>query len=408
MTRENVKFPIVDAQGSKHEVEVGLHTYKQAAAKGVNLTQLMADTIPTNPRAAGADPTDITQMSPMEQMIQHVGIRLKGDVRTGSRASTVDELLATDPLTTTDQGQIPGIARRLLAPEILLQIANINLVDNPDILMQAWEDAIGSTQSVNSKQVGQALMNEVTNTSDGLVRPGLKGQLSLPETMITYTLGERQWVIPTTQVGLMFSNDVLKYETLDRVGLTLAQNIRAFTLARFYEDISNVINGDAPANMAAVPFQNASVFDPAGNISGTKKLTHRAWVKWLMKDSYKYTITHVLGSEDAWLDYQERAGLPTVMTDVSSDSNRLPAPASLVGMAIPTPKFLAMPTNIIGADRLIGFDASRGLRRFRNVSADYTAVENLVLRGGVGMTFETGVLLTKDNPGVFRGLTLGA
>jgi hypothetical protein len=250
-------------------------------------------------------------------------------------------------------------------------------------------------------------MNEVNSASPGLIQPSHIGQLQMPETMITYTLGERQWNIPTRSVGLMFSNDVLKYSLLDRVGLTMAQNFRAFAINRFYEDMASIISGDAQAGNTAVPFVNASTFHAAVN-STDKKLTHRAWVKWLLKDATKFTKTHVIGSDDAWLDYQERYGLPTVFGDVSSDSNRFPAPASLVGMGIPTPTFIPMDLSAIGADRLIALDRSRALRKLVNISADYTAVEQLVLRGGVGMRFDTGVMLVQDNPNVITGLTLGA
>jgi hypothetical protein len=406
---QSVKFPIVDAKGDTHEVDFGLHTYKAAAKANMNVTQFMSDMVGTNAplRVKGQAPKNMTEMSPMEQMINYVGIHTRPNPVTGARASTMDELMATDPLTTSDQGVIPGIARRLLAPEIILQIANINLIENPDELMAAWDRAISSTTSVNGKQVGQPLMNEVNANSAGLVSPSHIGQLQMPDMMITYTLGDRQWNIPTRSVGLMFSKEVLQHETLDRVGLTMAQNFRAFAINRYYEDLATIINGDSSTGVAPVSFANISTLQSGFTFNAANKMTNRAWVKWMLQDVTKFRKNIVLGSADAYLDYIERQGVPVVTSDVSSDSNRMPGPASVIAMGIPSPLFIPLPPSVIGADRLIGFERERGLRKLQNISADYSAVEELVLRGGVGMRFDTGVMLVKDNPGVFSGLTIG-
>ena len=119
-------------------------------------------------------------------------------------------------------------------------------------------------------------------------------------------------------------------------------------------------------------------------------------------------ITHLLADIDAALDIEARDGRPTVFNDTSSQSNLLDAKYSIENMGLPTPKVLLLPTSIIGADQVVGFDSKYALHEITNVSASYQAIEDFVLRRAIGMRFDFGTALFKLHDEAFTGITLGA
>jgi hypothetical protein len=114
-----------------------------------------------------------------------------------------------------------------------------------------------------------------------------------------------------------------------------------------------------------------------------------------------------LASEDAAIDVDLRKGKPTVFTDTSAAGNRFPGEYTVANGSVPAPTMLLLPASIIGADRLVAFDRSMALRQVTNINANYSAIENFVLRRAQAMRFDYGTALFKFMDQAFMGVTLG-
>jgi len=386
-----------DYTGQRCEVEIDLSDYKAAAEDKKSLTQYYAEKYPTNEN----------QLTAMEQFCMSSGIRVRPDVKRGIPATNMDQIIHgfSKSAGTVVRGtgvDRQGVAGRLLFPEIVLQLANEVLTDSKDDYLIPFEGSFAERISVAGPRVDQPLVN-VTAPEGSAAMP--IAQLALPAVMVSITLNEKSYTIPTKSIGLEVADQALQTTTIDFVTLTIAAQARGERIRRLEEDLVNIISGDVDYNIPAVTFTAASVYDPA---LGTNKLTHKAWVKWLWANYRKMSLSHLITSDDGILDIDARAGRPTAQTDTSQDGNRVPGGYSLANAATPQPTVLRVPTSVIGADRVVGFDRRFALRETTNVSASYSAIENFVLRRAVAFRLDYGVIVTKIMNEAFQGLTLGA
>lgn len=393
------KFNIVDASGKRAEVDTEVTDYLEAGESGKSLSQHLAKKFPTNEN----EPTAF------EQMCMQAGIRVRADAATGSPATNMKEIIHggadkhVGVLTRPDGSDRGGTAGRFLYPEVMMQLIQANLTDNKEDYLSPWESAIALRTSVSSPRVDQPTI-DVTAPEASASQP--IAQLAEPAVMVSITLGERAYTIPTKGIGLTIADQALEAATIDLVGLALSSQAKGERIRRIEEDMGNIINGDTDFGINPVSFVNASTFD--ASIPGTNNMTQRAWVKWLRANYQKMTITHILGDVDALIDIEERVGRPTVFNDTSGQANLLNPGYSVENMGLPTPKVLLLPTSIIGAGQLVGFDAQYALHEITNVSASYQAIEQWVLRRATSMRFDYGTALFKLYDESFTGLTIGA
>ncbi len=393
------KINFTDHSGKQVEAEVTVQDYKEAGKANQSLSQLYAKKYPT----VAGEPTAF------EQFCAASGIRVRADKSTGIPATSMQEILDDAPskyagtIVRPDGSDRGGTAGRLLYPEVMLNLINANLTESKEDYLAPWESAIAMRTTVSSPRIDQPTI-DVTAPEDSKAMP--IGQLAEPAVMVNITLADRAYTIPTKSIGLQVSDQALESTTLDLVGIALASQARGERIRRIEEDMANIINGDVDFGINAVPFVNASTFD--GTIPGTNKFTQRAWVKWLRANYQTTTISHLLCDIDAALDIEARVGRPTVFSDTSSQSNLLNPNYTVENMGLPTPKILLLPTSIIGADQVVGFDSRSALHEVTNVTASYSAIEEFVLRRSVAMRFDFGIALFKLYDEAFTGVTLGA
>jgi len=392
------KLNIEDYTGKRADVDVSLADYQAAGDANVSLSQYYTTRFPTKEGEATA----------FEQMCVQSGIRVRADKKTGIPATSMKEILDDRPnkyagvITRPDGSDRGGTAGRLLYPEVMLQLIQANLHENKEDYLAPWESAIALKTTVSSPRVDQPTI-DVTAPEDSKAQP--IGQLAEPAVMVSITLGERAYTIPTKSIGLQIADQALEAATIDLVGLTLAAQARGERIRRIEEDMGNIINGDGDYGINAVDFVDASTFDPG--IPGVP-MTQRAWVKWLRANYLKMNITHILADIDSVLDIEGRTGRPTVFNDTSDQANLLDAKYTVENMGLPTPKVLLLPTSIIGANSVVGFDAQYALQEITNVSASYQAIEQFVLRRATAMRFDYGSALFKLFDEAFTGVTIGS
>lgn len=394
------KLIFKDHTDKQAEVEVGLSDYRAAADNNVSLSQYYATKFPT---ADG-------QATAFEQFCASAGIRVRADKATGIPATSMKEIIHgpndkyAGTIVRPDGSDRGGIAGRLLYPEVMLQLIQANLRENKEDYLQPWQNAIALKTTVSSPRVDQPTI-DVTAPEASAAQP--IAQLAEPAVMVSITLGERGYVIPTKSIGLQIADQALESSTIDLVGLTLSAQARGERIRRIEEDMGNIINGDVDFNINAVAFALASTFT-SETINATTPITQRVWVKWLRANYQTMNISHILADIDGLLDIEARAGRPTVFNDTSNQSNLLDAKYSVENMGLPTPKVLLLPTSIIGSNSVVGFDSQYALHEITNVSASYQAIEEFVLRRSIAMRFDFGVALFKLFDEAFTGLTMGS
>lgn len=383
------------ADGKNHEVEIDVTDYLAAADQKINLTQFYSRKYQTAPE----------QPTAFEQMISRAGIRLRADDARGIPASNLHEIFngtldkSMGTILRGDGADRQTTTGRILFPEIMLNLIAANLIDNKDDYLLPWEGAIALKTTVTGARVDQPRI-DVTAPMASASMP--VAQLAEPATMVSITLSGKSYTIPSKGIGLAVSDQALQATTIDLVGITMAAQARGERIRRLEEDMSNIINGDTDFGIAATPFVNASTFDSA--IPGTAKITRRGFIKWLRQYYQKMTITHVMGDLDAALDLDQYARNPNGVTG----DTKFELDWSVINANLPKPQFLSLPTSIIGANRLVGFDKANALHQITNVSASYSAVENFVMRRATEFRVDSGVLLVKLYDEAFQGLTLGA
>ncbi len=393
------KLNFTDHTGKLAEANITVQDYKEAGKENQSLSQLYAAKFPTLAGEATA----------FEQFCAASGIRIRADKATGIPATSMAEILDDAPskyagtIVRPDGSDRGGTAGRLLYPEVMLNLINANLMESKEDYLSPWESAIALRTTVSSPRIDQPTI-DVTAPEGSKAMP--IGQLAEPAVMVNITLAERSFTIPTKSIGLQVADQALEATTLDLVGIALASQAKGERIRRIEEDMGNIINGDVDFGINAVPFVNASTFD--GTIPGTNKFTQRAWVKWLRENYQKMTITHLLCDVDSLLDIEDRVGRPVVTQDTSSQANLLNPGYSVENAGLPTPRVLLLPTSIIGADQVVGFDAKYALHEITNVTASYSAIEEFVLRRSVAMRFDFGIALFKLYDEAFQGVTIGA
>jgi hypothetical protein len=383
------------ADGKHHDVDIDVTDYLAAADLKLNLSQYYSRKYQTTE----------DQPTAFEQMVSHAGIRLRADDARGIPASSLKEIFngtldkSMGTIVRGDGGDRQTTTGRILFPEIMLNIIAANLVDNKDDYLAPWEAAIALKTTVTGARVDQPRI-DITGPMASASMP--IAQLAEPATMVSITLSGKSYIIPSKGIGLAVSDQALEATTIDLVGITMAAQARGERIRRLEEDMGNIISGDVDANIAATPFVNASTFDSA--IPGTSRITRRAFVKWLRQYYQRMTITHVVGDIDAALDLDQYANNPNGLTGASQFNIEW----GVINLGLPKPQFLALPTAIVGANHLVGFDKANALHQITNVSATYSAVENFVMRRATEFRVDSGVLLVKLYDEAFQGLTLGS
>lgn len=395
MTENTASF--IDLEGKQTEVTLDVTDYRAAADNKLTLTQYYAQKYPTK-----------SSESTLEQFAASAGIRVRPDHKRGIAASSIREIMygGVDKSAGTivrgtgaDRQTTTG---RILFSEIMLQMVNEVLIQDKEDVLAPWESAIAMKTNVVGPRVDQPRIN-VTGPESSAAQP--IAQLARPATMVSITLSDKSYTIPTKSIGLQISEQAQEASTIDLVAISLAAQARGERIRRIEEDMVNIISGDVDYGINAVSFSNVSAFD---SNRGSNAITHKAWLKWLRANYQKMSISHVLCDLDAMLDIEARYGKPLAYGDLSTVPNRVPGDYTLENAGIPTPRMLLLPTSIVGASRAVGFDSRYALHQITNLSASYSAVENLVMRRASEMRFDYGTALFKLMDEAFTGLTLGA
>lgn len=390
----------LDAQGNPQQVELHVSMYREAAESGMSLQHFINAKYPTDTAKYG---------SAFQQMMASEGIFVKPNRELGIRASTMDEILNGPKMGAGSSVVKDGVpASRILFPAVFLLAIEDKLIANLTMTADAFDNMLASDEAIANDRYEQPLINfdkPSAGFSQGVA------QLAQPSSMLTITAKDVAYRIPTFSLGMEISDQALKAATIDIVALSLARqaavqrNIRAqgYMLALLNGDPDNKL-GAGDGSLASLGLVDTSTSFDAAATGGV--LTQKAWMKYLIKNGTKRTITHVVTDIDSAMKIEGRTGKPTVFTD-DAQSPRIDTQFILMNPTwAKNPQIFLTQDPAWPAGTLMGLDKSWAIRRVRNINADYQAIEAMVMRRSQQMRFDFGEHVNRLYDDAFGCMTI--
>lgn len=370
--------------GKRHEIPLDVTLYKDAHDAGCSVPQYLE-------RKYQDDVDTSAYGTVFDQLLAQNGMVLGSDKVTGLGAAKMEHIL---------EGRVGGMeaaivrdavpASRILAPAALLEMVEINMAADKSSDIALFENLIGYEFAVNDDRFEQPVVDFSGNDD---VRSRAIAQLALPQIFGKLTVSERQGVIPTFALGLEMSEKAQKAYTFDFVARIISRQAAVEKANRVNQHINALVNGDEDTQQAALPKVAAKTFDSA---AVGKKLTHKAYTAWLRRNRVFRHIDWVLCDLATYFKIVEREGRPTIQTLPVVDgeiAHQLVRPVNLTHME---PQIYIVDDGVIPTDTIVGLDSRWAINRATNLSANYRAIQDLVMRRGTEMRFDFGEL-------VFRG-----
>ena len=387
-----------DSAGSQQVVPLTVDMYKAAANRKISLAQYLNTAYPTASEKA----------STFDQMAASSGLFVRSDKTFGVSSPTMADVIngtaqiGANAITRDGGAGVGTPASRILYPEVVMQVIESQLTSSDDPMLAGIEKMVAITSNVTTPRVEQPIINTTKPASAGS-QP--IAQLSAPASMLSITVADQSYRIPTMSVGLEISDEAQQAATLDLVGIALAANAREQAVLRGEADLISMISGDADLGESAVSGVNASTFD--ATINGTTKMTQSGWIKFLRDNYRKMNKDWLIMDIDTALEIEKRANKPVVTGD-DPTSPRIDALFSIENLSLPTPRVLLVDTAIVGADVVVALDSRYAIRKVVNVSANYSAIEDYVLRRGTGLRIDYGYVMKKLYEDAWTSMTIGA
>ena len=384
---------IVDARGDKQPVDLSVGLYKDAADAGLSLKQHLSNIYPTNAEKHG---------SAFEQVLEQCGIFVKGNKEFGIKASSMDDVLnPKEAASAITRDGVP--ASRLLFPAVILDVIEDKLAVDYDTNPSALTSMLAQDISINGDRWERPVLN--FNNPEA-ARGAAVSQLALPNSMLTITASDKSQRIPNWAIGMEISEQALKSTTLDLVGLAVSRQAAVEGNERANAFILSLLNGDTDLGMAALStiagkVQTAASIDAAA----TAGLTQKAWMTWLTQRTNKRMITHVITDLAGAMIIEARANKPVVTTD-NPTSKRIDTLFEVINPNWPgqVKVFISNDANW-PAKTIMGIDSRYAITRVKSLTAQYSAIEQFVLKRSTAMRIDKGELVYRLFDEAFEVLT---
>lgn len=388
------KFYYVSAAtGKEAEGELTLDDYEKATSTDMTVSGYLAKKYPDCDTRFG----DV-----LTQGSLNLGIHVRGDPKRGILASTVGDVMTGTPrpsglqlangstiVSPSTQGTTP--ATRIFFPEVIMRLMNEALVSDYGPEDAIWASMISETELIPTEMFTQPLINVTAPRSE---RSQAIAQNALPRQLVSITSSQYSKSITTTSIGLQISEQAQRNTALNLVSTILLQQAQGERFLKLWEDINAVVAGNLDTAQAALSVTAASGYDAAAT-GGV--MTQKAWMKSLFDPTRKVSYDSCLGVIDTFLAIQKRIDRP-VMFDPrttggstgSSGNYGWNVEPNILNTAVDIPKAMVVPDGTIPASQILLFDSRFALRRVVNTSAQYSAIQDLVLQRASVMRFDAG------------------
>jgi len=389
---------ITDARGDRHEIKVSLDMYRQSAEAGQSLRQLVNSNHRTNAERDG---------TAFEQLCAGEGIRLRGDIATGQRASTIRELAEG-----SGSGMISAAVTKEAVPasRILFPAAVMGLVEDRLAVDISQTDAVFNSlvayeESINGDRVEQPI---ITYTNAGENKPQTITQLAMPASMIVITASDVSYKIPVFSQGIEVADQAAKNTTIDFVALTLARSFAIQANVRAQGYMLALKDGDVDNNdssLSALGYATTSTALDALATGGV--LTQKAWMAWMTQFPEKRVIDVIVTDLATAIKIEQRTGKPIITQD---DPN---SPRIDTNMSVLNPQwaprvkvFLVQAGSGWPANTIMGIDSRYAIRRIRSLTASFQSTEAFITKRSTISRFDFGEIVNRMFPEAFSVLTI--
>lgn len=398
MSDLSTSLKIRKTDGSLTEVPFHVRMYDEAAKGGLTLSQHLN-------QKYGND-TDLAKYGDvLQQAMLHSGMLTNTDARMGLRPPTMREMFDTgiqlNSITRGDGSDRHTVAGRMLYPEILMRAIESKLRDDYADLLGTWSSFIAQTQTITGPKFDQPIIN-VTRPEGYDSKP--IAQLAEPDVMLSITTSERSNAIPTKSIGLIISDQAAQASTMDLVNLAMTAQARAERVRMVEADIAAVVSGDVDRGETAKTSFTAQSLDAAVTTAGN--ITHKAWVKYMHKNRRQMLTLGAICDLDTALALEARSGKPTRDTVFVGQAEGFNQGVTIENLTGPDPRLLIVDDGVIAANTFVGLDTRFALRRVINISAQYSAIEQFVLRRATAFRVDFGELTHTLYPDAFKVMTL--
>jgi hypothetical protein len=394
----STQFVMKDKAGNNVEVPFNVSEYQAAENNGLTLTQHL-----TQKYGEGTD--EGKYGSVIGQFMASAGMFMGEDNVTGLKSPTMHAVatggIKVGAITRNDGSNSNSPSGRLLFPEILMRTIESELRESRDDFLNGWESMIAQTASISGPKFDQPII-DVTAPEASESNP--ISQLAPPDAMVSITVSDISRNIPTKSIGLMISDQAQQASTLDLVSLAMTAQARGERIRMIEGHLSDIINGSVDNGGSALSSVTAQSFDAlvvaAGNI------THKAYIKYLRTEYQKRSLNRIICDIDTALALEARAGKPTRDTVLDQSNTSFPTGMSVDNLMVNSPSILLMDTAVVGANTVIGLDSRFAIRRVINVNAQYSAIENFLMRRATGFRIDYGEVAHRLYDDAFSKMTL--
>lgn len=377
---EDTKVNIIGADGHTVGIPLSLETYKMASDAGLTVGQYLNLKYPTNAEVHG---------TAFEQAMESTGMYLSEDRTYGRRPPKLSDVLSGKAqldggvITRPDGANSRTPAGRLLFPAVLLETLDSVLRDNREGYISSWLSMVATTESIDRPKYEQVIIDHGPSRA-AVAQP--ISQLSRPVRMLTLRTSDITRTIPTYAIGLEISEEAIASASLNLVALAIREHALEERAASIDRDMVAMVDGDTDSNQAALASITAQSLDSAITVAGT--LTQKAWIKYLRRNWRRCTKTHIICDMDTYLAIEGRANRPVKEHDAGQDERMNTVPRVILpGIPAGIPIFITE-TSLLGANTLVGLDASKSIRHVIYTGAAYQAVENFVMRRSLAMRMD--------------------
>jgi len=392
------KFKMRDLNGNLVEVPFHASEYQKAADAKLSLTQYLSQKY--------GHETDEGKFGPVvSQFMASANMFLGSDHATGLRSPSMKEIvndgIQMSNVIRNDGSDRNSVAGRLLFPEIIMRTMEANLIGNYDDFIGGWNGMIAMTESINGPIFDQPLIHTQAAEAN---RANPISQLSMPDVMMSITTSNVPRRVLTRSIGVQISEEAQAATSLQLVNLAVAAQSRGERVALIEEDIAAILNGDVDRSAeGALPTFKANTLD--ASIIAAGKMTHLAWIKYLRTNYRLRNIDRVVCDLATAIAIEGRSGKPTRDTVYSPGSN-IGVDMTIDNLAINAPRVLIVDDGVVPANTVMGLDSRYALRRVINVNAQYSAVQEFILRRGSGFRIDYGEVTHRLYDPAFSVMTL--
>ena len=398
MSDMETRFKLRDNAGQLVDIPFHGKEYAAAAEQGLTLSQYLT-------RVHGEKTDESRYGSVIGQFMASAGMFVGEDRATGLRPPTmravISEGIQMSAITRNDGTNNNTPSGRLLFPEIVMRTIESELSESKDDFLAGWERCIAQTTSIVGQKFEQPIIN-VTAPEGQASNP--IAQLAPPDALVSITTSEVSRTITTKSIGLMISDQAQQATTLDLVTLILGAQARQERVRNVEEHLAAIVSGSVDRGMSALSTFKASTLD--STISAAGALTHKAWIKYLRQNYRKMSINRILTTLDTALAIEGRTGKPTRDTVLVGDGSNFPTDMTVDNLSISAPAVLIVDDGVLGANTIVGIDSRFAIRRVINAQAQYSAIEQYLMRRATAFRVDYGEFAHRLYDDAFSVMTL--